>query len=92
MVRSITSAFLVALGSAQTDKTEDCRSGTTAERRKIHSFVSHCSRFSVAMVLFCIKKYLTMSCFSLGPYNANVCSGKKLQKHFQCHLPNFQSY
>lgn len=37
MVRSITSAFLVALGSAQTDRTEDCRSGTTAERQKIHS-------------------------------------------------------
>lgn len=32
-VRSITSAFLVELGSVQTDKTEDCRNGTKAKRQ-----------------------------------------------------------
>lgn len=39
-VRSITSAFLVELGSVQTDKIEDCRNGTKAKRQRFLQLIS----------------------------------------------------
>lgn len=54
-VRSITSAFLVELGSVQTDKTEDCRNGTKAKRQGFLQLISLI--FNINYVMVCLLNH-----------------------------------